>query len=282
MVPMLLVPDYVATCSIEFKSQQLFWAINHATSNCIVCTEWYLSALAANCGCPTYRSLWKRIQTGTNDTGTLKRSGSYCFGPIEVFANYLFPAKVSDKASSGIPIPIPPAPDNPAPPAPIDPPTPAPIDQPTPAPVDPPAPVPAPAPAPAPADSATPAPAGIPTSGTVQAWIMAWDNGDITSKFVLNVSIPNEETGIPVLYTFNVNSDVALHRFKSQDAPQEKKLTASYTSLDQFLGYDRFNGSIGGGRIFIKTEKGVKVKGAIEGGPGDGQTFTGAGTWARS
>jgi hypothetical protein len=120
-----------------------------------------------------------------------------------------------------------------------------------------------------------------PGSKAAAAWINTDEDSDITSKYTLKCYLPNEETGIPEQWTYNINADVSLKRFKSTDAPDERALAAEYSNTEQFLGYDRFNGSIGSGRIYIKTEKGIKIKGTIEGGPQDGQTFVGAGTWTK-
>jgi hypothetical protein len=87
-----------------------------------------------------------------------------------------------------------------------------------------------------------PPPAG---SKAAAAWINTDEGSDITSKYTLKCYLPNEETGIPEQWTYNINADVSLKRFKSTGAPEERELTAEYSSTDQFLGYDRFNGSIG-------------------------------------
>ncbi|KAF9072605.1 Aa1-PRI4 [Rhodocollybia butyracea] len=81
----------------------------------------------------------------------------------------------------------------------------------------------------------------------------------------------HDEGTVPV--TFNVNSDVTVPKFWS-DA---NALTLLYDEIP--MGFDSFRGSIGEGRIFIKTGKGITIKGPIHGGPREGQTFTGSGTW---
>jgi hypothetical protein len=121
-----------------------------------------------------------------------------------------------------------------------------------------------------------------PISGqTTHAWIVTAVDDDIASKYTVKATLDNPETGIPEQWTYNINADVAVKRFKSTGAPDQRVLSLEYGNTGQFLGYDRFNGSIGSGRIYIKTEKGIKIKGTIEGGPTDGQTFVGAGTWTK-
>jgi hypothetical protein len=115
-----------------------------------------------------------------------------------------------------------------------------------------------------------------------EGWIQTAVDDDITSKYTCRTYWRNPETEINEPATFNINADVAVKRFHSKDAPQKMTLTVEWTDKEQFLGYDRFSGSIGGGRIYIKTEKGIKVKGEIVGGPSDGQTFVGAGTWTKA
>ncbi|KIK02745.1 hypothetical protein K443DRAFT_509710 [Laccaria amethystina LaAM-08-1] len=89
-------------------------------------------------------------------------------------------------------------------------------------------------------------------------------------KFV-NPNDPDEGT-VPV--TFNANSDVSVPKFWSDP----KGLTLLYDEV--VSGYTSFRGTIGNGRIFLKTEKGpVTIKGPIHGGPSEGQTFVGSGTW---
>ncbi|KAF9072603.1 Aa1-PRI4 [Rhodocollybia butyracea] len=81
----------------------------------------------------------------------------------------------------------------------------------------------------------------------------------------------NDEGTIPVAYT--INSDVTVPKFWSDD----KALALLYDDIP--MGFDSFRGSIGNGRIFIETGKGVTIKGPIHGGPEEGQSFTGSGTW---
>jgi hypothetical protein len=104
---------------------------------------------------------------------------------------------------------------------------------------------------------------------------------DIASKYTFKTTLVDNETGNAEPYTYNINADVSVRRFSSKGAPSDETLTVEYANREQFLGHDRFSGSIGGGRIYIKTEKGIKIKGEIEGGPIDGQTFVGSGTWTK-
>ena len=73
---------------------------------------------------------------------------------------------------------------------------------------------------------------------------------------------------------FNVNSDVIFPKFWSDP----NGLTFLH---DEFTGgYTSFEGNIGGGRIYIKTETGpIIIKGPIHGGPPEGQNFVGSGSW---
>jgi hypothetical protein len=86
------------------------------------------------------------------------------------------------------------------------------------------------------------------------------------------VNPANHDEGT-VSFTFNVNSDVTVPKFWSDD----DALTILYDDIP--MGFDSFRGSIGGSRIFIKTDKGITIKGQIHGGPREGQTFVGSGTW---
>jgi hypothetical protein len=103
-----------------------------------------------------------------------------------------------------------------------------------------------------------------------------------TTKYTLHVIMPNPVTEIPEHFALNVNSDTFISRFRSKDAPKARTLTVDHTSLHQFLGYDGFQGSIGHGRIYLRTDRGITIKGEIEGGPDEGHTFVGAGSWTRS
>ena len=102
---------------------------------------------------------------------------------------------------------------------------------------------------------------------------------DVATKFTLEGSWSNPETGISVKSVYNMNADVTVPVFNTVGAPTSKQLDITWQDKMQFVGYDTFTGSIGENRIYIRTGKGVVAKGAIEGGPADGQTFVGAGTW---
>lgn len=112
-------------------------------------------------------------------------------------------------------------------------------------------------------------------SHTSYATIRAEDN-PVYSKFTVKGGMwvnPNDHDEGVVPITFNANSDVSVPKFWSAD----KGLTLLYDTFN--AGYGSFRGTIGAGRIFIKTEKGITIKGAISGGPAEGQSFVGSGTW---
>ena len=112
-------------------------------------------------------------------------------------------------------------------------------------------------------------------SNTSFATIAAGDN-NVYSKFTIKGSMwvnPNDHDEGTVPITFNANSDVSVPKFSSAD----KALKLLYTTFD--AGYDSFRGTIGDGKIFVKTGKGITIKGSITGGPAEGQSFVGSGTW---
>jgi len=107
----------------------------------------------------------------------------------------------------------------------------------------------------------------------------------IYSKFRLEGKLKNPVTEVDEIWAFNVNSDVSVVKFFSRGAdkvPIQYTLVGSWTKMEQFSGFDRFSGSIGGGRIYIKTTNGIVFKGEIVGGPAEGQSFVGSGTWLKS
>ncbi|KAJ7159213.1 hypothetical protein C8R43DRAFT_994179 [Mycena crocata] len=117
------------------------------------------------------------------------------------------------------------------------------------------------------------------------AMIRAEDNS-IYSKFKLQGKMwvngqDQDEGTVPI--TFNCNSDVAVPRFWSEGSnanPPGYCLIGRYDNwATQGIGHDEFRGTIGEGKIFLKTSKGVVIKGSISGGPATGQTIVGAGTW---
>ncbi|KAF8598450.1 hypothetical protein BDV93DRAFT_526725 [Ceratobasidium sp. AG-I] len=114
------------------------------------------------------------------------------------------------------------------------------------------------------------------------ASIATADHLSATSKYNLVTYWYNPETEIELTSNFNINADVTVPAFFSAEAPARKTLNVEAISEDQFLGFDEFSGEIGGGRIFIVTKKGVKIKGEIVGGPDQGQSFVGAGSWTRA
>lgn len=114
------------------------------------------------------------------------------------------------------------------------------------------------------------------------ASISTADYLSVTSKYTLVTYWYNPETEIELTATFNINSDVTVPSFYSAEAPVRKTLSVEGSSEEQFFGFDEFSGEIGGGRIFIMTRKGLKVKGVIVGGPEKGQSFVGSGTWTRA
>jgi hypothetical protein len=115
-------------------------------------------------------------------------------------------------------------------------------------------------------------------SQTSFATINAEDNS-IYSKFTVKGAMynnPNDRDEGTVTISFNANSDVSVPKFWS-DA---KALVLLYTEVT--AGFDTFRGNIGGGKIFLKTGKGITIKGDIHGGPPEGQNFVGSGTWIQS
>ena len=102
---------------------------------------------------------------------------------------------------------------------------------------------------------------------------------DVSTKYVVQVFVPNAETGITKKHTYNINADVTVPSFGTKPAKQ-RSLDVTVSDSMQTLGFDTFTGSIGDGRIYIRTAKGVVMKGEILGGPEDGQTFVGSGTWS--
>jgi hypothetical protein len=113
----------------------------------------------------------------------------------------------------------------------------------------------------------------------------AWGHSGIYSKFLLEGAFENPEAEVEEVWSLNVNSDVAIISFHSVGAnqdPPERRLVSVYQSIVQLTGFDKISGSIGNGKIYIHTQRGVVIKGDIIGGPKTGQTFIGAGTWTRA
>ncbi|KJA20684.1 hypothetical protein HYPSUDRAFT_783543 [Hypholoma sublateritium FD-334 SS-4] len=72
-----------------------------------------------------------------------------------------------------------------------------------------------------------------------------------TAKGGMWVNPADHDEGV-VATSYSVNSDVTIPKFWSA------------------------------GRIFIKTGKGITIKGPISGGPTEGQTIVGSGTWTKA
>lgn len=112
-------------------------------------------------------------------------------------------------------------------------------------------------------------------ANTSYATIAAGDN-NLYSKFTIKGEMwvnPSDHDEGTVPITFNANSDVSVPKFWSE----AKGLKLLYDTFN--AGYDSFRGTIGGGKIFIKTGKGITIKGDISGGSPEGQSFVGSGTW---
>ncbi|CAA7262427.1 unnamed protein product [Cyclocybe aegerita] len=112
-------------------------------------------------------------------------------------------------------------------------------------------------------------------SHSCPATIEAGDEA-IYSKFTIKGAMWNnpadhDEGTVPIVFT--ADADVSLPRFSSVD----KGLTLLYNTFKG--GFDTFRGNIGNGTIFIRTGKGIVIKGKIHGGPDDGQDIVGSGTW---
>ena len=126
------------------------------------------------------------------------------------------------------------------------------------------------------------------TSKTFGAFIKPQGaEGTVHSKFVLEGAWLDPETEISVRWTYNINSDVSVPAFNSPDALDKPPVYAlsgtSWVRDSQFTGYDSFSGTFGEGRIYIKTRKGLVIKGPIVGGPdAGGQCFVGYGTFANA
>ncbi len=116
-------------------------------------------------------------------------------------------------------------------------------------------------------------------SQTSYATIKAEDTS-VYSKFTAKggmwVNPADHDEGV-VATSYSVNSDVTVPKFWSG----EKALTLLYDSDMISGGFDSFRGTIGDGKIFIKTGKGITIKGPISGGPAEGQTIVGSGTWTK-
>lgn len=123
-------------------------------------------------------------------------------------------------------------------------------------------------------------------SKSFKALIRSDGSEQVLSKYVLEVVITDEETEVDQIWNFNVNSDVALPTFHStgaDDFPVVYSLVGTYDDTSrQMTSFDRFRGSIGNNRFYLRTSLGVIIKGPISGGPLQGQSFVGSGTWLKS
>lgn len=110
-------------------------------------------------------------------------------------------------------------------------------------------------------------------------------HGGLYSRFRLEVKSRSDDTGPFEIWTFNITADFPIVKFYSAGAsnnPPERTLFGTYQNYGQFASFDRFKGSMGDGRFFIRTDLGVELMGDIIGGPVDGQGFVGSGVWVRS
>ncbi|KJA17090.1 hypothetical protein HYPSUDRAFT_146919 [Hypholoma sublateritium FD-334 SS-4] len=97
-----------------------------------------------------------------------------------------------------------------------------------------------------------------------------------TAKGGMWVNSLDHDEGV-VAISYSVNSDVTVPKFWS--AEKALLLLADPDMING--GFDSFRGTIGNGQIFIKTGKGITIKGPICGGPSEGQTIVGSGTWTK-
>ena len=111
------------------------------------------------------------------------------------------------------------------------------------------------------------------------------DGGSFYSKFKLEGEMwanenDHDEGKVPI--SFNCNSDVTVPAFWSEGSsknPPVRGIECTVSNRLDASGHDSFRGTISDGKIYMKTSKGVVVKGKIKGGPTTGQTFVGSGTW---
>ena len=106
---------------------------------------------------------------------------------------------------------------------------------------------------------------------------------DIYSKFVVRGRWLDPEREVYIAWDYNIHSDVPVTTFKSPgstDEPPKYALNGTWQDKQQFRGFSYFKGSIGNGRIYIKTTTGVVIKGPIEGGPDEEQIFVGSGKFS--
>ncbi|KAF8601669.1 hypothetical protein BDV93DRAFT_524615 [Ceratobasidium sp. AG-I] len=106
--------------------------------------------------------------------------------------------------------------------------------------------------------------------------IVAGDPGDVITKYTFRWSWMNNESGISIPISFNINADIGTPSFRGKGP-----LTVEYDQTKgQPYGFMEFNGAIGGGDIYIAIKPAnMIIRGRIEGGPRRGQEFVGSGTW---
>ncbi|KAG8768173.1 hypothetical protein FRC12_005734 [Ceratobasidium sp. 428] len=116
---------------------------------------------------------------------------------------------------------------------------------------------------------------------TDSAYIDASQAADVISKYTLQWSWTDSRSGIPIPFTFNINSDIPLPAFKTDRGPNESQLDIRYVpSRGQPNGLSSFHGMIGDRRIYLEIPSwGIVVEGVIVGGPDVGVTFVGNGNW---
>jgi hypothetical protein len=114
-----------------------------------------------------------------------------------------------------------------------------------------------------------------------KGYIVAGEAGEVISKYTFQTSFEDPKSGIAIPFTLNINSDVSVPSFKSPGAPDENGLEVEYDrSLGRPNGFSAFNGTIGGGRLYLEVPSWkFVVKGPIVGGPKAGIRFVGNGSW---
>jgi hypothetical protein len=130
---------------------------------------------------------------------------------------------------------------------------------------------------------------GQPNAKHMLAAVMFADNPnapEIYSKYVIVAKYRAQPDEPFLTLALNVNSDVAVPRFKSRGATNDANSLASlvveFDRTQDVTGFTTFNGTIGAGQLQLFTTKRVWVHGEIDGGPEKTQTFIGTGTWTMS
>lgn len=119
------------------------------------------------------------------------------------------------------------------------------------------------------------APAPLKAIGSIKADVVK--PPPIYTKYRLEIVYKFEEGGDDQKAFLNINADVAIKPFTAETLAVVYKDAA-----DDFTGFARFRGNIGGGKISFALDSGMKVTGAIEGGPKESQSFVGTGTFTAS